>query len=611
MDRDRDRDQNQTQNHQSILYSILGQFVKQNPSLLLIYIVYLVVICLQDIVMPHLSGKAVNAIQNRQSLLRPFVYIVITVLTIQVLSTVTDWHDTLLFPNMQSFLRIKLLDNVFEKYRQDYSDLLVATMLAKLMKLPYTLFNLLDHYRYYIIPQIVVYTVAIIYLMRHDVRLGLALLLVVIIIIVSLARAPKLCEIHSQAAENASNNLSEETDDVLNNLMTVYSHDQEDFEKRRLETIHKDYVSKFRKTTQCTFTIKALLFPLVVVFMSYFMYRCYVLVRLKKIDSGKFVSLFLMTFYITNSMWRLIGQVREIVPRWGRVKENITVFGNVQQHVSPAGTNVSLPLSAPSSRSGLYLDDVWFKYAANADWVLKGVTLHIRPNERVAFVGRIGTGKTTLIKLIMGYKHPQKGEIFIDGTPYSAFEIAKLRRMIGYVHQYPTLFNRSIYDNIVYGVQGASKQDIKNLMSEYGIQDIFANLPDGLDSNVGRKGSNLSGGQRQMVWLLRVMLMNPKILILDEPTASVDDQTRTLIFKMLDVVMQNRTVIIVTHDAKLMKQIDRIIEIKDGSISNDSSREENIPRISASSSFMSRPDLGVHIHSVSPSSKTSSMPSIL
>ena len=209
---------------------------------------------------------------------------------------------------------------------------------------------------------------------------------------------------------------------------------------------------------------------------------------------------------------------------------------------------------------------------------MKGITLEIKPNERVAFIGRIGTGKTTFLKLIMGYKQPQQGEIYLDGMAYSSFEISKLRRMIGYVHQYPMLFNRSIYENVVYGVPGATREDIMTLMKTYGVQDIFANLPDGLETNVGRKGNKLSGGQRQMVWLLRVMLMNPKILVLDEPTASVDDQTRSLIFKMLDVVMQNRTVIIVTHDVKLMNQIDRVIEIKDRVLVKDSGLQENVWR---------------------------------
>lgn len=575
---------------QNIVYMLLVQFLRENPKIFLVYVLYIIVIILQDIAVPHYSGKIVNAIQKHQKLFWPFITIVGIVLIINILSTVTDWYDMVLFPQMQAFLRSRLVDQTFDKYRQNFSEVDVSILLSKLTKLPYALFGFMDQYRYYIIPQFVVFGIAIAYLMKHDIKIGIALLCVVTAVIYMLLFSPRVCEASSYAMENATNKLTDEMDDVFHNLVTVYSHDQEDFEKNRLDKIQQVYVDKSQDTIKCTFTLKTLMFPLILIFISYFMWRCYYLLNKKQLDTGTFVSLFLMTFYITNGMWDLVARVRDVIPRWGRIKENISILEEeIAKPLHHEDNFIDNKANVPQG-DGVYLKDVWYRYAKDSIWVLEGVDLRILPNEKVAFAGRIGSGKTTILKLIMGYKLPEKGAIYLDGIPITHIPVSQLRRKIGYVHQYPILFNRTIFENITYGISNVSKVYVKNMMIQYGVEHIFANQPNGLDSPVGRKGHKLSGGQRQMVWLLRIMLMNPSILVLDEPTASVDDQTRDQIFKMLDLVMQNRTVIIVTHDAKLMKKVDRVVFMKDGKIDKDSKNPHIDPTVDSQGLFM-RPSL--------------------
>jgi ABC-type multidrug transport system fused ATPase/permease subunit len=403
----------------------------------------------------------------------------------------------------------------------------------------------------------------------------MALLVVTIILILAICLSPKICEKASWATEHLANNIANEMDDVFNNLITVYSFNKEEYEKQRLDVIHNEYHDTSKKTIQCTFNIKVLLFPVMVIFISYFMYRCYTLVKSNKIDSGKFVSLFLMTFYITNSMWGLIGLIREVIPRWGRLKENINIFSREGLSEDDTMTNnkheSDLIEHSKVTSNGLVLQNVYYKYHGSEKWILNDVNLVVQPNSRVAFVGRIGSGKTTILKLLMGYKTPQSGQIYYKGIPYSQYNVSDLRREIGYIHQYPILFNRTIYENIVYGltqdqISVYTKEKVWNLFKLYGIQEILGNQPNGLDTHVGRKGHKLSGGQRQIVWLMRVMLMNPSLLILDEPTASIDDHTRNILFKMLDIIMQNRTVIIVTHDKDLMRKASTLYNIENGNI---------------------------------------------
>jgi ABC-type multidrug transport system fused ATPase/permease subunit len=556
---------------EAVLLQLMSDFMKENPAIIFIYVLYIVVVCLQDIVMPHFSGKIVDAITKKKPLLKPFIIIIVIVVAIQILNTITEWHDMTLFPNMQAFLRTHLLDKIFDTYRENYTEIDVATILSKLTKIPYSLFGFLDQVRYYILPQFIVYIIAIVYLIIYDVQIGIALLFIVSIIIATIAFAPKICEKAAWAAEHFTNTIANEIDDIFNNLVSVYSYDQESFEKSRLDEIHKKYEEMSKSTIRCTFNIKVILFPLIILFLTFFMYRCYGLVKRNQLETGKFVSLFLMTFYVTSNMWGLIAQIREVIPRWGRIKENISIFEEAR--VEKEYIENTSKSYKKINKDGLYINNISYRYNTDSAWVIQNLTMHINKNERICLVGRIGSGKTTFLKLIMGYKNPQRGFIYLDGIPYSEIPVTELRKKIGYVHQYPILFNRTIYDNIVYGLnqeKPVTREAIYKMMHEFGISDIFTNHPKGLDSNVGRKGHKLSGGQRQMVWFLRIMLMNPSLLVLDEPTASVDDQTRDIIFKMLDIIMENRTVIIVTHDDKLMKKVNRIIHLGEGAILTDS-----------------------------------------
>jgi ABC-type multidrug transport system fused ATPase/permease subunit len=165
----------------------------------------------------------------------------------------------------------------------------------------------------------------------------------------------------------------------------------------------------------------------------------------------------------------------------------------------------------------------------------------------------------------MGFKKPTHGHIYLGNRPYESYSIFELRRAIGYVSQYPILFNRTIYENIIYGARSnppPSKDDVMEMLHKYGIQDIFDNHPYKLDSKAGRKGFRLSGGQRQIVWILRMILSNPDLIVLDEPTASLDDGTKDIVFKMLDIAIEGKTTIMVSHDPRLISRAKRVVLIQ-------------------------------------------------
>lgn len=546
----------------NLLFNILIEFVKEHPSMIPMYAFFVSVVVLQDVVLPHFSGKVVNAITKKKSIIKPFLIVMGITLSIQVFSTFTDYYDYTLWPAMQSFFRQKVLIQVFDTYRENFSDIDTAYLLTKVSRLPYTFFTFMDMMRYVIVPQLIVYIIAIIYISTYDTNIAIALALLVIFIIFVMLFSPGICEKYSFPVEKALTRLSSELDDVFNNLMAVFSYNKEKEEKEYIDKFNEEYIKLNLSTVHCALAFKTAVFPAVLSFTGFFLYRCHVLSSGAKpsLDAGRFVSLFMTTFFIMNSCWSLLSQIREVVPRWGRIRENLQVFSKPVQD-STTNTVALLPSPPP----GLLIHNLSYRYLGANVFTLENINLYVPPGDRVCITGKIGSGKSTLIQLIMGFKKPTQGHLYLVQRPYESYTIHELRRAIGYVSQYPILFNRSIYENIIYGsrkIPPPSREDVTNMLIKFGIQDIFNNHPRGLDSKAGRKGFRLSGGQRQIVWILRMIISDPDLIVLDEPTASLDDGTKDIVFKMLDIAMEGKTTIMVSHDPRLIAKAKRVALIQ-------------------------------------------------
>jgi ATP-binding cassette subfamily B protein len=198
--------------------------------------------------------------------------------------------------------------------------------------------------------------------------------------------------------------------------------------------------------------------------------------------------------------------------------------------------------------------------------VLEDFNLHIKPGENVAFVGHTGAGKSSIIKLIARFYEFQEGDILLDGQDIRTFDLTDYRRQLGIVSQVPFLFSGTVAENIRYGRPDVSNTEIENIAHQIGNGDWLHTLPDGLETEVGERGSMLSMGQRQLVALMRVLVQRPAIFILDEATASIDPFTEWQIQQALQLVLSQSTSILVAHRLSTVKSADRIIVIRNGKI---------------------------------------------
>src|SRR5262245_51325012 len=198
--------------------------------------------------------------------------------------------------------------------------------------------------------------------------------------------------------------------------------------------------------------------------------------------------------------------------------------------------------------------------------VLRDVHLEVGAGERVAFVGRSGAGKTTLVSLLLRFYRPTAGRIILDGADVATLDLTWLRRQIALVLQEPIIFSGTLRENIAYGRPGASDVDVIAASHAAGLHDFVATLADGYDTPVGERGVRLSGGQRQRLSIARAFLKDAPVLILDEPTSNLDTTTEQQIFASLDRLARGRTTLVISHRLATVQRADRIVVLADGQV---------------------------------------------
>jgi len=266
------------------------------------------------------------------------------------------------------------------------------------------------------------------------------------------------------------------------------------------------------------------------------------------------------------SLDRFFFPVLNLSAFWAQVQSGLSAAERAFALIDaePAINQVaSLPVAA--LRGEIHFSQVCFQYT-QAETVLQNFNLNIHPGESVALVGHTGAGKSSIAKLIARFYEFQDGQILIDGDDIRSFDLNQYRSQLGIVSQIPFLFSGTVAENICYACADLNKGDIERAARQIGSGEWIETLPNGLDSQVGERGGRLSMGQRQMVSLLRVLLHQPAIFILDEATASIDPFTEWQIQQALNLILKNSTSILIAHRLSTVKAADRILVLDNGNI---------------------------------------------
>ena len=323
-----------------------------------------------------------------------------------------------------------------------------------------------------------------------------------------------------------------------------------------------------------------------------FLYKNVGLSRNLPFEHIAITPIYYLIFTLVKSGEISVGDIAIIVSQVGSVYSCLNNLGVIQRRMirysiqidrlkdmiekDPECADIENPVTLENPNGLIEFKNVSFAYEVNRPHALNNVSFKIKPGETVAFVGTSGSGKSTILSLLMRSYTPKQGEIFVDDVPLGDIEINSLRRRVGVVSQTTSLWDESVRHNILDGVEGdVGDVRLKSIIESARVNEFFDRLGEkGLDTLIGENGIQLSGGQCQRIAIARVLARDPKIIILDEATSALDYQTESEVFEAINNALKGRTGIIVAHRLGTVKKADRIIVLEKGSIVGEGSFKE-------------------------------------
>ncbi len=360
--------------------------------------------------------------------------------------------------------------------------------------------------------------------------------------------------------------------EVLSSIRVVKAFAREDYEQSRFE--HQSLESV--ETALRARSLKAKLAPIVQIIVA--VGTCLVLwYGVKLVLAGKITAGSLLVFFLY--LGKMYKPMRELSKMTDTLSKTAVGYERVKEVIETEREirNVKGALPAPPFKGQIEFSHVDFGYTAD-NLILKDVDFKIEPGQLAAFVGPTGAGKTTIASLVARFYDPVKGEVRIDGKDVRSYKIKSVRRQISFVLQENLLFHASIWQNIAYGRPEASSAEIIEAARLANADEFIMKMPDHYDTLVGERGVTLSGGQRQRIAIARAIIRKSPILVLDEPTSSLDSASEELVFEALARLIEGKTSIVIAHRLATVRRADVIFVLDDGSIVEQGTHEELLSR---------------------------------
>lgn len=380
----------------------------------------------------------------------------------------------------------------------------------------------------------------------------------------------RLQKLNAEAA-GAQNRLSGELSDSITNILAVKTSGREQYERDLFKQVNKEVYLTDSKRMRGSLFSGAAASGMIVVLMAVMT----IFITGGKpwfgISAGTLIMMFTYTHNLTLR-FNMLTSVMQSINRCFGDAHDMTVILDEPRMVSDIPDAKDLTVTEGDIR----FSDLGFYYndGSTPTSVFRDFNLHIAPGQRVGLVGKSGSGKTTVTRLLLRLSDIQEGEILVDGQNIAEVSQVSLRRQIAYVPQEPLLFHRTIAENIAYGCPDASLEQIRKAAADANALEFIENLPEGFDTITGERGVKLSGGQRQRIAIARAILTNAPILVLDEATSALDSESEQLIQSALENLMRGKTSIVVAHRLSTVARLDRIVVLKEGRIIEDGTHED-------------------------------------
>ncbi|MGC9991918.1 MAG: ABC transporter ATP-binding protein [Candidatus Cybelea sp.] len=394
-----------------------------------------------------------------------------------------------------------------------------------------------------------------------DWLLTLSLVLVAPIVSFAVSKFQRLISASTHLAQRRIADLTANLSEVLQGQRVVKSFGREDFEVDRFRTRNDDFFGAYMKLTQFIQTQPLVVSTIMVAAVVAIMWLSVREVLVGRLDTGRVFMFWGLLVNLMNPMNRVaafFGDISKAMVGAGRVFELLDLPVEVRDPPNA--------IAMPSVRGQLDYVDVTFRYGADEPPALNHINASIAAGEIVALVGPSGAGKTTIVNLVPRFYQPQEGSVRLDGFDIADVRLSDLRRAIAIVPQDVQLFRGSILENIRYGRLEATDEEVYAAARDANVEEFVSAFPEGYATEVGERGTRLSGGERQRIAIARAVLRNPRILILDEATSSLDSHSEALIEEALDRLLRGRTTLMIAHRLSTVRRAHKVLYIEGGRV---------------------------------------------
>jgi len=485
-------------------------------------------------------------IQKILMVLLPFVAAI-------VIFYITNLISASKIPTIEMNVTHELISQIIESVKTTKEKVNVNDIMTQIKKVG-DVKNIYKVFTAYIVPTIVV-TLSLMYnFLKVDLKTGFIVAIMIIILIIATMKLEHSSINAAYNAETSTNDLYDNVHETMTNIDTVITSDTK---KKELDNINVmknktyklTYISEIKNgNTTYGLQILSLIAMVGINYMSYSLYMK------NDITMTTLVTIVLLTLLFMDYYNYCVGAIKEVISNIGKLYDAQQYFSNfkiIETDNKVSDKKVNLVVK----NGNIKFENITLKYDEKV--VFDDISLDIDGNSKVGIIGPIGSGKSTLLKMLAGITN-YEGNILIDGQNLKDCTYESLVKNIAYISQHPKLFNKSILYNISYGTKYTEKEVIEKL-NKLGLMEFINVFPDKLKTVVGKEGNNVSGGQRQFITFIRSLIQNKSIILLDEPSSSLDQHSKEILMNLIKK-LKHKTIIITTHDKELLPLFDKVID---------------------------------------------------
>jgi ABC-type multidrug transport system fused ATPase/permease subunit len=553
---------------------LISDFAKEHIWKFIVYIILIIIFFpIEAIVLPKVYGKMFDQVNNiskfsdifnwrdnfkKMNFQGSLVLLVILWFLVICSYTIKNYIETHLVPNYYSHIRDVIFKETILTYQNDYKDMKTGDYLARVLELTRNFKDVAHHILSRFLPELIVSILIICYMFSQHKHIGSVLLIGVLLCgIILYFGSKELIKLISEREEFLNTKISENIRDTLDNLMNVFLNNEVDREVTKNRKIEKVAIDKLKWIMMVQNIVIFSSQIITLLTFSIGIYILYGLIANSKIKNTQgIVIIIILGQFLNNFLYVSSGFVHNVVYRLGVIEASKDYMKHIFGNKIPRDVNNGI------TDGSITFKNVKFRYnKEKEEWLFDDLNVHFKAGESYALIGQSGGGKTTMMKMVAGLYVPEGGSIHIDNLDVKHADLEYLRENVNYFNQRTTLFNETIIYNMLYGNPDATEEQAMDILEKYDLLKVFADLPDGIQSNSGVQGGNLSGGMQRVTMMMRGILKPCKIMVMDEPTSGLDADTTKNVADMIFKEAEGKTLIIVTHSQVIKGMCNKVYDV--------------------------------------------------